>query len=123
MCGPSRPVRTRRASYIWVDMEQSPYVDVTLEITEELRRAFPGVGVCLQAYLHRTRTISADAALGAGVRLVKGAYREPPAIAFPEKRDVDANYLALGRTMIDDRARGGSSRACLARTTRASSPI
>ena len=42
-------------SYLWIDMEQSPYVDVTLDLTEELRRDFPGIGVCLQAYLHRTR--------------------------------------------------------------------
>jgi len=38
-------------SYLWIDMEQSPYVEVTLDLTEELRRRFPGVGVCLQAYL------------------------------------------------------------------------
>jgi proline dehydrogenase len=48
--------------------------------------------------------------IGAGIRLVKGAYREPPAVAFPQKADVNASYLTLGRTMIDDRARGGSSR-------------
>ena len=98
-------------SYLWIDMEQSPYVDVTLELTEQLRHSFPGVGVCLQAYLHRTTDdLRRMLRIGAGVRLVKGAYREPPAVAFPAKADVDANYLTLGRTMIDDRARGGSSR-------------
>ena len=99
-------------SYLWIDMEQSPYVDVTLQLTEELRAAFPGVGVCLQAYLHRT---AEDARrmlrLGAGIRLVKGAYREPPSVALPNKPDVDASYLSLGRAMLDDRARGGASRA------------
>jgi proline dehydrogenase len=97
-------------SYLWVDMEQSPYVDVTLAITEQLKREFAGVGVCLQAYLHRTKDdLVRMLALGAGVRLVKGAYREPAAVAFPEKADVDANYLALARMMVDARAHGHSN--------------
>jgi proline dehydrogenase len=99
-------------SYVWIDMEQSPYVDVTLDLTQELRTAYPGVGVCLQAYLHRTRDdLARMLKIGAGVRLVKGAYREPPSVALPQKRDVDANYVALGRAMLDDRAHGGTSRA------------
>jgi proline dehydrogenase len=98
-------------SYLWIDMEQSPYVDVTLDLTEELRRRYPGVGVCLQAYLHRTREdLGRMLRIGAGVRLVKGAYREPAAAAIQVKRDVDGNYLSLARTMIDDRAHGGTSR-------------
>jgi proline dehydrogenase len=98
-------------SYLWIDMEQSPYVDVTLELTEDLCRTYPGVGVCLQAYLHRTRDDMARMlGIGAGVRLVKGAYRESPAVALAAKTDVDDNYLALGRTLLDDRTRGGSSR-------------
>lgn len=99
-------------SYLWIDMEQSAYVDVTLDLTEELRGRYPAVGVCLQAYLHRTRDdLVRMLKAGVGVRLVKGAYREPPAVALAAKRDVDANYLALGRMMLDDRARGGTSRA------------
>ena len=98
-------------SYLWIDMEQSPYVEVTLDLTEELRRRFPGVGVCLQAYLHRTREdLGRMLRLGAGVRLVKGAYREPPNVALAAKTDVDANYTALSRAMVDDRARSGTSR-------------
>ena len=98
-------------SYLWIDMEQSPYVDVTLQLTEELRAVFPSVGVCLQAYLHRTAAdLRRMLRIGAGIRLVKGAYREPPSVALPVKRDVDANYVTLGRAMLDDRARGGSSR-------------
>jgi proline dehydrogenase len=98
-------------SYLWIDMEQSPYVDVTLELTEQLRAAFPSVGVCLQAYLHRTaEDVRRMLRAGAGIRLVKGAYREPPAVALASKRDVDSSYLALGRSMLDDRARGGVSR-------------
>ena len=98
-------------SYLWIDMEQSPYVDVTLDLTEELRHRFPGIGVCLQAYLHRTRDdLARMLAIGAGVRLVKGAYREPPSVALASKADVDGNYVTLARMMLDDKARGGRSR-------------
>ena len=98
-------------SYVWIDMEQSPYVDVTLSLAEHLRARYPQVGVCLQAYLHRTREdLARMLKAGIGVRLVKGAYREPPAVAIGAKQDVDANYVWLSRMMIDDRARGGTSR-------------
>lgn len=98
-------------NYLWIDMEQSPYVDATLDLTADLRRSYPGIGVCLQAYLHRTREdLARMLRLGAGVRLVKGAYREPPAVALAAKTEVDDNYLALGRNMLDDRAHGGQSR-------------
>jgi proline dehydrogenase len=99
-------------SYLWLDMEQSPYVDVTLDLTEALRATYPGVGVCLQAYLHRTREdLMRMLRIGAGVRLVKGAYREPAGVAFADKSLVDTNYLMLGRTMLDACAHGGVSRA------------
>jgi proline dehydrogenase len=98
-------------TYLWIDMEQSPYVDVTLDLAEELRASYLGIGVCLQAYLHRTRQdLARMLKSGVGVRLVKGAYREPPAVALVAKRDVDANYLSLGRMMLDDHARGGRAR-------------
>jgi proline dehydrogenase len=103
---------TAAGSYLWIDMEQSSYVDVTLELTERLRNRYAGVGVCLQAYLHRTREdLRRMLRQGVGVRLVKGAYREPSAVALTAKRDVDANYLALGQMMIEERAAGGTSRA------------
>jgi proline dehydrogenase len=98
-------------SYLWIDMEQSGYVDATLELTRELRERFPRIGVCLQAYLHRTREdLARMLSIGAGVRLVKGAYRESPAVALATKRDVDASYLHLGRALLDARARHGASR-------------
>jgi proline dehydrogenase len=99
-------------SYFWVDMEQSSYVDVTLDVVSRLRGEIPRVGVALQAYLRRT---SDDAARmireGIGIRLVKGAYADPPAVAFPEKREVDANYVALAQAMLAPASRAAGSRA------------
>jgi proline dehydrogenase len=106
-------VRSQAAgNYLWIDMEQSAYVDVTLELTRRLRQEFPAVGVCLQAYLFRTRQDLEDVlSRGVGVRLVKGAYNEPPAVAFPKKSDVDANYLALAQLMLSAGGRASRSRA------------
>jgi proline dehydrogenase len=99
-------------SYLWIDMEQSPYVDVTLMLTKRLRTEFPHVGVCLQAYLFRTREDLEDVtSRGIGVRLVKGAYNEPADVAFPKKSDVDANYFALAQVMLAPAARAAGSRA------------
>ena len=105
--------RTHAANnYLWVDMEQSPYVDVTLELTRRLREEFPRVGVCLQAYLFRTREDLEDiTSRGIGVRLVKGAYNEPANVAFPKKSEVDANYYALAQIMLGAGARAAGSRA------------
>ena len=86
-------------SFVRIDMEGSPYTEATIAMTERLH-ARPGmagcVGTVLQAYLYRT----ADDAKrlveqGIRIRLCKGAYKEPAEIAFPEKRDVDENYVAL----------------------------
>lgn len=99
-------------NYLWIDMEQSPYVDVTLTLTRRLREEFPRVGVCLQAYLFRTREDLEDiTSRGIGVRLVKGAYNEPASVAFPKKSDVDANYLVLAQIMLAAGARAAGARA------------
>jgi proline dehydrogenase len=99
-------------NYLWIDMEQSPYVDATLDLTRRLRQEYPSVGVCLQAYLFRTREDLEDmTSRGVGVRLVKGAYHEPADVAFPKKSDVDANYLALAQVMLGAGARAAGSRA------------
>jgi proline dehydrogenase len=98
-------------NYLWIDMEQSSYVDVTLELARRLKAEFPHVGVCLQAYLVRTREDLVDLmSRGIGVRLVKGAYNEPASIAFPRKSEVDANYLALAQTMLEPGSRASGSR-------------
>jgi proline dehydrogenase len=92
---------------LWIDMEQSRYVDATLALAHEARAAAPGVAVALQAYLHRTPgDLDAMIAGGIGVRLVKGAYQEPAAIAYPAKKDVDAAYVDLGRRLLRALAEG-----------------
>jgi proline dehydrogenase len=99
-------------SYLWIDMEQSHYVDVTLDLTRRLAAEFPRIGVCLQAYLYRTREdLVAVMGQGIGVRLVKGAYNEPATVAFPKKSEVDANYLALAQVMLEPGSRATGARA------------
>jgi proline dehydrogenase len=92
-------------SFVRLDMEESRWVDPTLRIYRRLRESgLDNVGVVLQSYLHRSeRDLEALLPLQPNVRLVKGAYLEPPQVAFPRKEDVDAAYVrlmerALGRT-------------------------
>ncbi|HEY2351686.1 MAG TPA: proline dehydrogenase family protein [Candidatus Acidoferrum sp.] len=86
---------------VWIDMEASNYVDATLQLYRHALGEFPNVGLCLQAYLHRTKDDLADLLpLRPSIRLVKGAYNEPPEIAFPQKADVDKNYFALAGEML-----------------------
>jgi len=97
---------------LWIDMEQHPYVDVTLELYRRVLAELPNVGVCLQAYLYRTTAdLAALIPLGGGVRLVKGAYLEPASVAYPKKTEVDENFLALARQMIGPEARASGFRA------------
>jgi proline dehydrogenase len=99
---------------VWVDMESSPYVDVTLDIYRRARALHPNVGVCLQAYLYRTaKDLESLLPLGPGIRLVKGAYKEPPEIAFPLKSDVDENYFKLASTMLGEEAQKQGMRAVI----------
>ncbi|HKE37795.1 MAG TPA: proline dehydrogenase family protein [Candidatus Baltobacteraceae bacterium] len=79
-----------------MDMEQSRYVDATLATYRRLRERFENVGFVLQSCLRRSiDDLRALAGLRPNVRLVKGAYLEPPAIAYPKKQDVDESYLRL----------------------------
>ena len=98
-------------NYLWIDMEQSHYVDRTLDLTRRLRAEFPRVGVCLQAYLYRTREDLVELmGRGVGIRLVKGAYNEPADVAFPKKSEVDANYYALAQVMLAAGSRASGAR-------------
>jgi proline dehydrogenase len=89
-------------AFIRIDMEQSPFVDATLRIYSRLREeGFDNVGTVLQSYLHRTPAdLDALLPLAPNLRLVKGAYLEPPAIAYPRKADVDAAYVRLLERML-----------------------
>ena len=79
-----------------MDMEQSRYVDATLETYRRLREPFANVGFVLQSYLFRSEDdLRAMLPLRPNVRLVKGAYLEPASVAYPNKADVDAAYLRL----------------------------
>jgi proline dehydrogenase len=102
----------RQGAMLWIDMEQHPYVDATLELYHAVLAEHRNVGVCLQAYLFRTaKDLQAIIDAGGGVRLVKGAYKEPATVAHPKKADVDASYLTLAKTMIGPAARASGFRA------------
>jgi proline dehydrogenase len=94
-------------NFVCIDMESSAYTDRTLDLYETLRReGFDNVGPVIQAYLRRSeRDVERIIEWGARVRLCKGAYQEPPEIAFPNKRDVDANYVKLLEKLFSSRAR------------------
>lgn len=94
---------------LWVDMEDSSYVDRTLELYRGLRSRYPNVGLALQAYLRRTPAdLTGLLPLRPVVRLVKGAYAEPPSVAYPAKRDVDRAYFDLAVELLHA-ARGGGA--------------
>jgi proline dehydrogenase len=84
-------------NFVRIDMEESTWVEPTLGIYRRLRAAgFDNVGVVLQAYLYRSEAdLRALLPLRPNLRLVKGAYLEPPDVAFPRKADVDRNYIRL----------------------------
>jgi proline dehydrogenase len=91
-----------RGSFIRIDMEQTAYVDPTLRIYRRLRDdGFDNVGTVLQSYLYRTEEdLESLLPLRPNLRLVKGAYLEPPDLAYPEKADVDAAYVRLLDRML-----------------------
>jgi len=103
------------SSTVWIDMESSAYVDITLELYRRARTRYPNVGVCLQSYLYRTaKDLAALTPLGPSIRLVKGAYPEPANVAFPRKADVDANYFAVARQLLGRQSQQAGLRAAFA---------
>jgi proline dehydrogenase len=91
-------------SFVRIDMEQSSYTAKTLQLfTDVFYPEFGNaVGVVLQSYLRRTAAdVEAMIALGARVRLCKGAYKEPEDVAFPKKSDVDANYITCMERLLE----------------------
>jgi len=89
--------------FVRIDMESSAYTEVTLEVVETLwNLEYRNIGVVLQSCLYRTeRDLRKMNEMGARVRLVKGAYREPASVAYQQKEDVDAAYLRQMRLLID----------------------
>jgi proline dehydrogenase len=97
-------------TFLWLDMESSPYVDGTLALFTRLRERTAHIGVAVQAYLHRTADdVEALVALGSAIRVVKGAYLEPADIAYPAKADVDDSFFRIcARLLQDDNTRPGA---------------
>ena len=97
----------RTDDLLWLDMEGSAYTDATLDLYRSLKQAHPNVGICLQAYLRRTPAdVHALLPLRPAIRLVKGAYDEPAAIAFRKRDEVSAAYQSLCTQMLPHAARG-----------------
>lgn len=92
---------------VWIDMESSKYVDSTIGVFNAARATGENVGLCIQAYLHRTNA-DLDALLTktTAIRLVKGAYREPAEVAFEKKSDVDANFMRCAERMLEQAKHG-----------------
>ncbi|HEX8160564.1 MAG TPA: proline dehydrogenase family protein [Pyrinomonadaceae bacterium] len=93
----------RRGNFVRVDMEQSAVTQATIDIFKRLRAEFDldTVGIVLQSYLRRTASDVEDLLkIPARIRLCKGAYNEPASVAFPDKKDVDANYVAQMKVLL-----------------------
>ncbi|MCS1352050.1 proline dehydrogenase family protein [Mechercharimyces sp. CAU 1602] len=91
-------------NFVRIDMEDSPRIDVTIDIFQRLLEEFgkEHVGLVVQSYLYRTqRDAEKLASWGANLRIVKGAYKEPTELVYPNKKDVDQNYLDLVRMHLE----------------------
>ncbi len=104
-----------RGNWVWLDMEYSRYVDPTLDLYRAIRADHPRFGICLQSYLHRTPDdLESLIPIGPAIRLVKGAYAEPPEVALPVKADVDQAFFDQAVRMFAPDARAAGLRAGLA---------
>jgi proline dehydrogenase len=93
----------RRGNFVRVDMEGADVTQVTIDIFKRLRAEFGlnDVGIVLQSYLYRTYADAQELVkLPARIRICKGAYSEPPEVAFPDKKDVDANYVKVMQLLL-----------------------
>ena len=101
-------------SRLWIDMEGTAYTEATLALYRQVRETHANLGLCLQAYLRRTRAdLERLIPLGPAIRIVKGAYAEPPELAFPDKRDVDENFHWLAERLWSTDARASGAWATL----------
>ncbi|HKO61918.1 MAG TPA: proline dehydrogenase family protein [Pyrinomonadaceae bacterium] len=93
----------RRGNFVRVDMEASAFTQSTIDVFKRLRAEFElnDVGIVLQSYLHRTYADAQEMLkLPARIRICKGAYKEPPEVAFPDKKDVDDNYVRVMQLLL-----------------------
>jgi proline dehydrogenase len=91
----------RHRNFVRVDMEGSAFTEATLRVFRAVDAPRDVMGIALQAYLHRTEAdVGELLKCGARIRLVKGAYQEPPDISFPRKRDVDRNFQNLTEKLL-----------------------
>ena len=87
---------------VFIDIEDSTYVDKTIEFYKKIKENYDNVGLCLQAYLHRTiDDLKSMIDINPWIRLVKGAYNEPDTIAFKEKRKVDENFFSISKYLLE----------------------
>lgn len=94
----------QQGSFVRVDMESSIYTDRTLALIAELHQSHSALGAVIQAYLYRSeQDVRRLIEQRIKVRLCKGAYNEPPTVAYPQKADVDANFLHLMRLLLASR--------------------
>jgi proline dehydrogenase len=101
----------RVGTWAWIDMEGSAYTERTVELYAGARARHEHVGLCLQAYLRRTPAdVDRLLPVRPAIRLVKGAYDEPAAIAYRSSRDVDAAYVAVGEQLLRGVAGGSAAR-------------
>jgi len=99
-------------TFVWIDMEGTPHTDATLDVFRTVRARHPQLGLCVQAYLRRTPAdVETLIPLGAALRIVKGAYREPRALVFRTKRDVADAFERLGARLLAPDARRAGVRA------------
>lgn len=86
---------------VFIDIEDSSYVDKTIHFYKKVKECYNNVGLCLQAYLFRTMDdIGSLININPWIRLVKGAYKEPPSVAFQKINQVDDNYLKLSKILL-----------------------
>jgi proline dehydrogenase len=91
----------KSGNFVRIDMEDSGHLDATLDAFRAVRSTHDNVGIVIQSYLYRSEQDIRDLlAIGSRIRLCKGAYAEPPEVAFPEKSKVDANYIALMKILL-----------------------
>ncbi|NKB89103.1 MAG: proline dehydrogenase [Acidobacteria bacterium] len=102
-------------NFVRIDMEASEYVGRTIDLWRQARREYPAVGTVIQSYLRRSAAdVDTLAAEGAPLRIVKGAYAEPEDVAFPDKNDVDAEYVRLLERLAESDALAAGSAVAVA---------